>query len=144
MFWPHLHHQSGLGMQRREPDKRLQWPGCPRKDQCHVPQPCWRTWPDFWQEEGGPEETIMAIKTSRMLSHITWKCKASTCTYKGPCVLMHGGSSTYRFTKSILDKLGRGEIGESLSKIDGFVIGSQLWEFHPGERNPIRCFSFSV
>lgn len=79
--------------------------------------------------------------TSRMLFHATWKCNAFP--YKGPCVLMHGRSSTYRFAKSILDKLGRGEIWESLSKIDGFVVSSQLWEFHPGARNQIRQFSFS-
>lgn len=82
------------------------------------------------------------LKMSRIFLHVTWKYNASP--YKGPCVLMHGRPSTYCFTKGILDKLGRREIRESLSKIDGFVVGSQLWEFHPDERNQIGCFSYQI
>lgn len=78
------------------------------------------------------------FKTSRLRFHID--LKVNVTTYKCPRVLMHGWSSTYGFTKSVLDKLGRGEIWKSLSKIDGFVVGSQLGELHPGDRNQIRYF----
>lgn len=75
MFWPRLHPRSGLGMQRKEPDTPRLWPGRPRKDQCHVPQPCWRTWPDFWQEGGGPEETIRIYNKQNVVPrHLKMQC----------------------------------------------------------------------
>lgn len=52
-------------------------------------------------------------------------------TYKGPSVLVHGGSSTHGFTESLLDEWRWGEVREALSKVDRFVVRSQLSEFNP-------------
>lgn len=56
----------------------------------------------------------------------------SSCyTYKTSGVLVHRGSATHSFTESFLNKLRRGEVGKSLSKVYWFVVCCQLGEFNP-------------
>lgn len=60
-------------------------------------------------------------------------------TYKRSGILVHHGTPTHSFAESLLDKLGRGEIRESLSKVYCFVVCSQLCEFNPVDAKNAGC-----
>ena len=52
-------------------------------------------------------------------------------TYEGPGVLVHQAASTHCLTERLLEELGRSEVREALTQVNGLVVSRQLRELNP-------------